>query len=383
MSLSEATPPRSLALDGIRGLAVLIVFLSHSSGRELYPAEFLQLQGIGHVGVYLFFILSSWLLTTIVLREIDGTGTVRLRSYFLRRGFRIVPLYSCVVIGVYVYQQLTGSVSREYLYITDGAVGLMKHLALYRGETVFWMIPCEVSFYLVLPLLALALAKRPWIVAPVLVAVAILFSVWTVKLYYRKWGGPPFPKLVDIVHHSQFLEVFFIGVLGAWAAHFFRDRIVLKLWIWRVLEAVVALALFYLLWHLCALTCETFFWHERSNYRFRFQSWLFAFVFAAVIFVVEKFPSGLLARFFENRILRLMGVLGFSWYLLHFPVFYLVSALREKLDLTFTGENAFYFLLSWTACGLVSWVTFHLIEKPGISLGRYFERGKQSPAVVR
>jgi peptidoglycan/LPS O-acetylase OafA/YrhL len=373
MSSREIALPRSLALDGVRGLAVLIVFLSNSSGRALYPAEFLHLQGIGHIGVYLFFVLSSWLLTTIVLREIEETGKVRLRSYFLRRGFRIVPLYFCVVLSVYAYQQVTGSESRDYLHVSEGTAGLLKHLIFYKGDTVFWTIPCEVTFYLLLPFLALALSRCPRITVPVLLIAVILFSVWTVKLYYKRWSGPPFPKVVDIVHYSQFLEVFLIGVVGAWATHFFRDRIVLKPLVWRILEGVVALALISLLWYLCAITCEKFFWYERSDYRFRFQSWLFALVFVALIFVVEKFPEGYVASFFNNRLLRIMGVLGFSWYLLHFPVFYLISAIREKLDFSFTGENTFYFLLSWVACGLVSWVTFRLIEKPGISLGRYLE----------
>lgn len=370
--------PRSLALDGVRGLAVLIVFLSHSSGRKLFPSEFLQFQGIGHIGVYLFFVLSSWLLTTIVLREIEETGGVRLKSYFLRRAFRIVPLYFCVVIAVYAYQQITGTESRAYLHVGDGFAGLVKHLAFYKGDTVFWTIPCEVTFYLLLPFLGLALSKWPRILVPVLVVAVVVFSVWTMKLYYRRWSGPPFPKVVDIVHLSQFLEVFFIGVLGAWAAWFFRGRIVWKPLVWRILEVTVALAVISLLWYLCAITCEKFLWYERSDYRFRFQSWVFALVFAALIFVVEKSPQGYLARFFRIRLLRVMGVLGFSWYLLHFPVFYLVSAIRQKVELSFAGENAIYFLLSWLACGLVSWVTFRLIEKPGISFGRYLEGRGQS-----
>ncbi|MCB1202737.1 MAG: acyltransferase [Verrucomicrobiae bacterium] len=372
------SPQRSLALDGVRGLAVLIVFFSHSSGRELYPADFLHLQGIGHIGVYLFFVLSSWLLTTIVLREIETTGSVRLKSYFLRRAFRIIPLYFCVVIAVFAYQQATGSESRNYLHVGEGVAGLLKHLVLYKGDTVFWTIPCEVTFYLLLPFLALALAKWPKVAVSLLLAAAVGFSVWTVKLYYRKWSGPPFPKIVDIVHLSQFLEVFLIGVLGAWATWFFRDRIVWRPLIWRLLEVAIALALFSLLWYLCAITCEKFFWYERSNYRFRFQSALFAVVFAALIFVVEKYPEGYLAKFFRNRLLRLMGVLGFSWYLLHFPVFYFILEIKKRVGLSFAGADTLYFVLAWIACGLASWATFRLIEKPGISFGRRLEGNRQS-----
>ena len=207
---------------------------------------------------------------------------------------------------------------------------------------------------------------------------AIIFSVWTVNLYYRSWSGPPFPKIVDIVHHSQFIEVFLIGVLAAWATHLLREKIVFKPKVWRILEGLVALALVCLLGYLCALTCEKFFWFELSDYSFRFQSWLFALVFAALIFVVEKFPRGYLSAFFNNRLLRAMGVFGFSWYLLHFPIFYYISTLREELDFSFTGENTFYFLLSWAACGLVSWMTFSLIERPGISLGRRLEGRSRS-----
>ena len=59
MSASRVGP-----IDGVRGIAVLIVFFSHSAGRKMYLHPNLDFSGIGHVGVYLFFCLSAYLLAS-------------------------------------------------------------------------------------------------------------------------------------------------------------------------------------------------------------------------------------------------------------------------------------------------------------------------------
>ena len=78
------------------------------------------------------------------------------------------------------------------------------------------------------------------------------------------------------------------------------------------------------------------------------------------------------AKIFENRFLRVTGILGFSWYLLHFPVFQFLNFIREKISIEFPAENLVFFVAAWVICGAVSWIGFNLIEKPGISLGRSF-----------
>lgn len=115
---------RQPALDGLRGIAVLIVFLSHSSGRGIQIAPWLNFHGIGHVGVYLFFVLSGFLLTRNLV-EGQPVGT-----FLVRRFFRIAPLYYLVLIATFIHQAFFG-IDIKTLYINKGFEGLRRASALY------------------------------------------------------------------------------------------------------------------------------------------------------------------------------------------------------------------------------------------------------------
>ena len=81
-------------LDGLRGLAALIVVFSHTSNAGLFLVPGLNMSGTGKSGVYLFFILSSFLLTRPILSLKDNFFTSQnLTRYFKRRVTRIFPLY--------------------------------------------------------------------------------------------------------------------------------------------------------------------------------------------------------------------------------------------------------------------------------------------------
>src|SRR4051794_11471208 len=92
------------ALDGLRGVAVFTVFLSHSSGRGLSLAPWLNFTGIGHLGVYLFFVLSGFLLGHSLLVSRPTTW-----EFYVRRFLRIFPLYALVLSAVFVHQKVTGT----------------------------------------------------------------------------------------------------------------------------------------------------------------------------------------------------------------------------------------------------------------------------------
>src|SRR5512138_1611953 len=70
------------SLDGIRGIAALMVFLSHGAFPNLIPGGF---------GVTIFFFLSGHLITTLLRREYAATGSISLRNFYLRRVYRILP----------------------------------------------------------------------------------------------------------------------------------------------------------------------------------------------------------------------------------------------------------------------------------------------------
>src|ERR1700735_4971110 len=80
-SVSDSPSSRHLpCLDGLRAVAVSLVIVTHFG----YPA-------LGGLGVSIFFVLSGFLITTLLLRELEATGTVSLQGFYARRSLRIFP----------------------------------------------------------------------------------------------------------------------------------------------------------------------------------------------------------------------------------------------------------------------------------------------------
>jgi peptidoglycan/LPS O-acetylase OafA/YrhL len=125
------------ALDGVRGLAVLLVIASHTGAFHLH--------GHGGVGVWLFFCLSAFLLTMpFAERPERATDLPTLRRYFARRARRIVPAYYFILVF-------------EFFVLGDVEISVLARHALFlQGDSILWTIPQEVLFYALLPFFAAA-----------------------------------------------------------------------------------------------------------------------------------------------------------------------------------------------------------------------------------
>ncbi|WP_390594598.1 acyltransferase family protein [Simiduia litorea] len=127
-------------LNTLRGLAALIVFITHFSDATNWLDG--SLGGpAGQYGVMLFFLLSGFLMSYLYFdRQFNPAN---LKSYALARAGRILPLYFLVVFGSYLLS-LTGA---DGLYEITDANALLSHLLFMHGESVLWTISPEVQFY--------------------------------------------------------------------------------------------------------------------------------------------------------------------------------------------------------------------------------------------
>src|ERR1700761_1752256 len=82
------------SLDGLRGVSFLIVFIAHAGLDKLVP---------GRLGVNIFFILSGYLITTLMIREREKTGWVSLKLFYLRRALRIFPPMYFIMAATLIY----------------------------------------------------------------------------------------------------------------------------------------------------------------------------------------------------------------------------------------------------------------------------------------
>ncbi len=182
---SAATGPfRIPCLDGLRAVAVLLVFIGH--------AQLPTVVGAG-TGVTVFFFLSGYLITTLLRREREQTGRIALGDFYVRRAVRILPpLYAFLAFAVVltltgvVVDQLTGAgLPAALLHYTNVVMLVGDSAELVPGSGVLWSLAIEEHFYLVFPVLHLALARtsRRWQGA-VLVALCLLTLAWRCVLVY-------------------------------------------------------------------------------------------------------------------------------------------------------------------------------------------------------
>jgi peptidoglycan/LPS O-acetylase OafA/YrhL len=90
------TSPRLLSLDGWRAVAIFIVLGNHSTFAAGFPnglKPFFYWFFDGGLGVRFFFVISGFLITWLMILEKDKNGSVDLRKFYIRRGFRILPVY--------------------------------------------------------------------------------------------------------------------------------------------------------------------------------------------------------------------------------------------------------------------------------------------------
>ena len=298
------------SLDGLRGLAVLVVLASHLSNRGLHLLPGLNLSGIGKSGVYLFFVLSAFLLTRILMdRPAADYRQPRLwLDYALRRVLRIWPVYLVLLLASWA---LTRAGVQGWHYQIDDA-SLLGHLLLREGQSVLWSIPVEFSYYLWLPLVALALAGlrawRPgWLVECVFGAALLGAALWA-------W--PPSESVPNDVRLGPYLVLFFCGALAARADLALRARAQsLPMAAWTLLAVAVLAGL--------VLTVPTV-WaalHGAAMDPALNHTWFpfFGLAWSGLLLAVLHGPRWLRAPF-ATRPMRLVGVVSFSLYLWHMPV---------------------------------------------------------------
>ncbi|NAZ85058.1 acyltransferase family protein [Kineococcus indalonis] len=178
---------RRPGLDVLRGFAVLLVLLRHAA-----PETF---GGAGIVGVVVFFCLSGYLITGILVREVRTTGHLALRRFYRNRALRLLPALALVVTAFAVVEVATDVLGDRAVVLPTVllAVTYTSDLSLVLGVPIseglghLWTLAVEEQFYLVWPLLVLAAARRgrTGLVVGALACVALVVQWATVAVAHR------------------------------------------------------------------------------------------------------------------------------------------------------------------------------------------------------
>lgn len=164
-------------LDGFRAVAAFSVVFAHGYGVALFD------------GVTAFFVLSGFLITTLLLREREATGSVSVPAFYLRRTLRIFPAYYACVIASFAIDHVAGNPWPEGL-AASAAAYLVNYFNAFNGHpdtsiAHMWSLGVEEQFYLLWPAIFIALARfgLPTLRAGLIVLIGF-GAVWRAALYF-------------------------------------------------------------------------------------------------------------------------------------------------------------------------------------------------------
>jgi peptidoglycan/LPS O-acetylase OafA/YrhL len=301
-------------LEGLRGIAVLLVLAVHL-GEFVVPSAADWLVPGGFLGVDLFFVLSGFLIGTILLTQLDQRGNILLGRFLGRRFVRLAPALALVLGAHYVYAAtIHASLANERsIDIWAGlfAINWLPSVgrAVLNDMIHLWSVAIEGQFYLVIPFVLYPLhrcVRRTWAIVAMLSALVVVVAVVR-YVEYRSWHD-------WILVYERFdtrSDTFLCGVIVAvlW------NRGVLHATAARVAGALGAVTIGVL-----AFTTHTNPPRPASPFLFEGGFTLVAVAGAAVI-AAAMLPGSAMETALAVRPLRALGRISYSLYLWHLPVF--------------------------------------------------------------
>lgn len=176
------------AIDGCRGIAVLLVVLTHAAHTRYFP-DWIGLNSLarhGAIGVEVFFVISGFLITTLLMREADRTGQIDLRKFYARRSLRIMPAYVCLlaVLAIAGWFHQIELRPQDWIAACTYTVNFLKRPTWEIGHA--WSLSIEEHFYLLWPIL-LAYSARGAVWMSVGCMGICFAGRWVVLLFFPEY----------------------------------------------------------------------------------------------------------------------------------------------------------------------------------------------------
>lgn len=365
MSQTRARLRQIPGLDGLRGLAVAAVVIYHFFGDAL-PG--------GYLGVDMFFVLSGFLITSLLLREYDTTGTVNLKDFWVRRLRRIMPtaivvLVVCTAIvgviggdfAVNIRTQFLGSlffvsnwtqIATSASYFADSEVEVFAH---------YWSLAVEEQFYLLWPVALFALlavwgARKRLHIALTSLLAAVASAIAMAVVYSPDADPTRVYYGTDTHAFGLLIGAVLAMLLTTSKADPTRDS-------WPVLELTRARFVASLIGLVATAiyVVQLFVMADDGNFPYWGGLFITSLAGAGMIYAVV-YEVAPLRWIFEFPLMRYLGQRSFSIYLWHWPVIMIIRELtpEETLD----GHAVWWGLLAVAMSLALSELSYRWIENP-------------------
>ena len=374
----RAEPAHIPALDGIRGLAILLVMMTHfiliQKGSKI-DVIVGAIGRFGWSGVDLFFVLSGFLITGILYDSKNSEHYFR--NFYARRTLRIFPLYYFVVFISLVVLPRLGSFGEHFghigktwptywLYLSNFAIAFTKDIN-HGVLALTWSLAIEEQFYLLWPLIVLSCRRETLMkICGIAVAVAILSRTALVLAGPAQWL-PWVPYNITICRMDGL-------AIGAFVALALRGP--------NSIRSLLRPAKFAL--PICIIALFGIIGYHRSMHWIGGPGQTIGYTVLGLIFAsilvltLNDAGSGVARRFFTQRWLRFLGKYSYGLYLFHFPAHIIIHdwVYGPEQFLSIGGSRVpgqlIYIVLSFALSLAMALLSWHLLEKQFLALKRFF-----------
>jgi peptidoglycan/LPS O-acetylase OafA/YrhL len=340
------------SLDGFRAISILLILFCHSRLSGIFPEPLNDIARQAEVGVTVFFVISGFLITNLLLTEESKNNQINIKAFYIRRAFRIIPVYALYIAFILVWRNFEtfGLSKNNLIHVLTFTVNFDKYKDWFLGH--FWSLSVEEQFYLFWPAILLIFRKHLKIVLAVLVAYSCIARVVAHK----------FPEFETISLSPFFIysDAIFIGAFGG--ILFFENPELFKHKIFSSWPAkLVAICLFLL------------FVYTTEHGKLALISLPFgnAIISLSILFLITAyiFPSdNIVYKFLNNKIIVHIGVLSYSIYI--WQQFFFIGELRGFWRTFPYNIGVIY---------AVSLGSYYLWERPFLKLKRHFSANKLQP----
>lgn len=360
---SSGRPVESLyfpELDGLRFFAFLLVFVHH------HPL-FGQIPGLGifhdfgWIGVDLFFALSAFLFTRLLIAEYDKTQTISFRKFYARRLFRIWPIYFLYILFITsCYFLKMGPFSGEVVRRLVGLVTFTDNIiSAFRGYCTIpytghlWTIAYEEQFYIFIPLLVYFLVRSSTTMKLlVFFSTVLLFNAIRLVMLIKQVPHPAI-WVLPVTHFESIVIGIAVG-FGAFSG--------LQKRIHPLIVALCGAAAFFMVSKMPMV--------QEDSYWLPLTYSLIGIATSLLLYAVLK--SDLLRNFFSKPLLVYLGKRSYGLYVYHLFGNRVAEGMVNRIP-GLPANTLIYFLLSLTFIVLISIISYALIETPFLRLKKQFE----------
>ena len=366
-------------LDGLRGIAVIMVIALHTFNRAnvfthhetLYFIT--SLTSIGWVGVDIFFVLSGFLITSILLRTREREGYFK--NFYMRRVLRIFPLYFfCVAIIIFLTPTLDPDFSSQIprvlpilILYQQNWIGIFGGVWLTQYLSVTWSLAIEEQFYFVWPAIVYFMRKEVLIKTSIgIIVLSILVRILGVLF----WDNVSQVTLFFFYNTFTRFEQLVFGALLAIAFTFrgWKERL-------RPISFPVFLISLIAFLTLCIISLPNDPHPAHNNIPLTIAGYTLASVFSAALiaFLLLNNKKTVAHKFFQNSFLVFYGKHSYAMYLIHLPVALILLDALWHTGIRGWKMYSVYIVLTYGITAILSLLTWHLLEKHMLNLKKYFE----------